>query len=200
MKKTLSINLSGMVFNIDDDAYRELQVYLSQIESHFADAEESKEILADIEARIAELFKERINDAKQVIVIKDVEEVIEILGRAEEIGESGDSSRESKKERFGPSGYRRIYRDPDNRVLGGVCSGMGAYFRIDPIIVRIIFIIGALIGIGTGLIIYLILWIAIPEAKTTAQKLEMKGEPVNISNIGKSVKEEFNRVRKNMNI
>jgi phage shock protein PspC (stress-responsive transcriptional regulator) len=200
MKKTLSINLSGMVFDIDDDAYRELQIYLTQIESHFADAEESKEILADIEARIAELFKEKVNGSKQVIIIEDVEEVIKILGRPEEIGESVDSSEESKRDRFGPSGYRRIYRDPDNRILGGVCSGMGAYFHIDPIIIRIIFVIGTLIGIGTGLIIYLILWIVIPEAKTTVQKLEMKGEPVNISNIGKSVKEEFNRVRKNMNL
>lgn len=199
MKKTLSINLSGMVFNIDDDAYRELQVYLSQIESHFADIDESKEILADIEARIAELFNERVNDVKQVIVMKDVKEVIEILGRPEEIGGSGDSSGERKREKFGPSGYKRMYRDPDNRILGGVCSGMGAYFGIDPIILRIIFVV-AVLGFASGLIIYLILWIVIPEAKTTAQKLEMRGEPVNVSNIGKTVKEEFNRVKNNMNL
>jgi len=95
--------------------------------------------------------------------------------------------------------YKRMYRDQDNRILGGVCSGMGAYFRIDPIILRIIFVV-AVLGFASGLIIYLILWVVIPEAKTTAQKLEMRGEPVNVSNIGKTVKEEFNRVKNNMNL
>ena len=199
MKRTLSINLSGSVFNIDDDAYNLLKKYLDLIESHFADEKEGREIISDIESRIAELFKERITDYKQVIVIKDVEEIIEIMGQPEEIGDPMDASGTGGREKFGPSRYRRIYRDPDNRILGGVCGGMGAYWHIDPLIIRIIFAVASLIFLS-GVLIYLILWIVIPEAKTTAQKLEMRGEPVNISNIGKAVKEEFQNFKKKMNL
>ena len=199
MKRAISINLGGIVFNIDDDAYRELQAYLTQIESCFSDREESKEIMNDIEVRIAELFNEKITDYKKVITSKDVNEIIEVMGRPEQFGETEKESKHEQRERFGPSGYRRMYRDPDNRILGGVCSGMSAYWRIDPIILRILFVI-AFLGFGTGLIIYIILWVVIPEAKTKAQKLEMMGEKVNVSNIGNAFKEEFNNVKKNMNL
>ncbi len=92
-----------------------------------------------------------------------------------------------------------MYRDPDNRILGGVCAGMGAYWGADPLIIRIIFVVATLIFLS-GAIIYLILWVVLPEAKTTAQKLEMRGEPVTISNIGKAVKEEFENIKKKMNL
>ena len=199
MKRAISINLGGIVFNIDDDAYRELQAYLTQIESCFSDREESKEIMNDIEVRIAELFNERITDYKKVITSKDVNDIIDIMGGPEQFGEPENEPTRKQRERFGPSGYRRMYRDPDNRILGGVCSGMSAYWQIDPIILRILFVI-AFLGFGTGLIIYIILWIVLPEAKTKAQKLEMMGEKVNVSNIGKAFKEEFNNVKKNMNL
>ncbi len=199
MKRAISINLGGIVFNIDDDAYRELQAYLTQIESCFSDREESKEIMNDIEVRIAELFNERITDYKKVITSKDVNDIIGVMGGPEQFGETENGSTQKQRERFGPSGYRRMYRDPDNRILGGVCSGMSAYWQIDPIILRILFVI-AFLGFGTGLIIYIILWIVLPEAKTKAQKLEMMGEKVNVSNIGKAFKEEFNNVKKNMNL
>ena len=199
MKRAISINLGGIVFNIDDDAYRELQAYLTQIESCFSDREESKEIMNDIEARIAELFNERITDYKKVITSKDVRDITDVMGGPEQFGETEKESTHRQRERFGPSGYRRMYRDPDNRILGGVCSGMSAYWRIDPIILRILFVI-AFLGLGTGLIIYIILWIVLPEAKTKAQKLEMMGEKVNVSNIGKAFKEEFDNVKKNMNL
>ncbi len=199
MKRAISINLGGIVFNIDDDAYRELQAYLTQIESCFSDREESKEIMNDIEVRIAELFNERITDYKKVITSKDVNDIIDIMGGPEQFGETENESTHKQRERFGPSGYRRMYRDPDNRILGGVCSGMSAYWQIDPIILRILFVI-AFLGFGTGLIIYIILWIVLPEAKTKAQKLEMMGEKVNVSNIGKAFKEEFNNVKNNMNL
>ena len=199
MKKTLSINLRGSVFNIDDDAYQLLRNYLNLIERHFGNEEESKEIISDIESRIAELFKERITDFKQVITIMDVEEIIDIMGQPEEIIDPGDSDQYGKRERFGPSGYRRMYRDPDNRILGGVCSGMAAYWGTDPLIIRIIFVVATLIFLS-GAVIYLILWVVLPEAKTTAQKLEMRGEPVNISNIGKAVKKEFENIKKKMNL
>ncbi len=199
MKRAISINLGGIVFNIDDDAYRELQAYLTQIESCFSDREESKEIMNDIEVRIAELFNEKITDYKKVITSKDVNEIIGIMGSPEQFGEPENESTHKQRERFGPSGYRRMYRDPDNRILGGVCSGMSAYWQIDPLILRILFVI-AFLGFGTGLIIYIILWVVLPEAKTKAQKLEMMGEKVNVSNIGKAFKEEFNNVKNNMNL
>jgi phage shock protein PspC (stress-responsive transcriptional regulator) len=194
MKITVSINLGGYFFNIDEDAYAELKVYLRNLELHFAREESSSEILSDIETRMAELFRAKITSYKQVINIEDVNQVISVLGTPEDIS---DSEGPGSREKFTTPGYHRMYRDPDNRVIGGVCSGMGAYWSIDPVIVRIIFIALALAG-GIGVMVYLILYIVLPEAKTTTQKIEMKGDPVNIHNIKEAVKKEFDSVRKNM--
>ena len=194
MKITVSINLGGYSFNIDEDAYAELKMYLRNLELHFAREESASEILSDIETRMAELFRTKITSYKQVINIEDVRQAISVLGTPEDIS---DSDGPTSREKFSSPGYHRMYRDPDNRVIGGVCSGMGAYWNIDPVIVRIIFIALALAG-GIGVMVYLILYIVLPEAKTTAQKIEMKGEPVNIHNIKEAVKKEFDSVRKNM--
>jgi phage shock protein PspC (stress-responsive transcriptional regulator) len=195
MKITVSINLGGYSLNIDEDAYAELKMYLRNLELHFAREESSSEILSDIETRMAELFRAKLNSYKQVINIDDVRQVISVLGTPEDISDNEDPS---AREKFASPGYHRMYRDPDHRVIGGVCSGMGAYWDIDPVIVRVIFV--ALAFAGIGVLIYLILYIAIPEAKTTAQKIEMHGNPVNIHNIKDSVKKEFNNVRKNMKL
>jgi phage shock protein PspC (stress-responsive transcriptional regulator) len=194
MKITVSINLGGYSFNIDEDAYAELKLYLKNLELHFAGEESSSEILSDIETRMAELFRTKITNYKQVINIEDVRQAISVLGTPEDIS---DNDGPSAREKFSSPGYHRMYRDTDHRIIGGVCSGMGAYWNIDPLIVRILFIALALAG-GLGVMVYLILYIVIPEAKTTAQKIEMKGNPVNIHNIKESVKKEFNDVRKNM--
>ena len=194
MKITISINLGGSSFNIDEDAYAELKIYLRNLELHFADEESSSEILSDIEARIAEIFRSKLTAYKQVISMDDVRQAISVLGTPEDISDgNGDSS----GSRHSGQGYHRMYRDPDNRIIGGVCAGMGAYWDIDPLILRIIFIALILAG-GVGAIVYLILYIVLPEARTTAQKIEMKGEPVNIQNIKDAVKKEFNSVRKKM--
>ena len=197
MKKTVSVNLNGQVFSIDEDAFEKLNQYLQNIEKHFANESERKEIIADIEARIAELFKERITDYKQVINIADVEAVIKVMGDPNEFAgdeENTQNQNQQQEQSINYKRYRRMYRDPDNRVIGGVCSGLGAYWAFDPTILRVIFIVLAVFG-GSGLIIYLILWIVLPEARTTVQKLEMRGEPVNVSNIGNFVKEEFEHVK-----
>jgi phage shock protein PspC (stress-responsive transcriptional regulator) len=194
MKITVSANLGGYFFNIDEDAYAELKMYLRNLELHFAGEESASEILSDIETRLAELFRTKITNYKQVIDIEDVRQAISVLGTPEDIS---DSEGKSSREKFSSPGYHRMYRDPDNRIIGGVCSGMGAYWHIDPLILRIIFLALILAG-GVGLIVYLILYIVLPEAKTTAQKIEMKGEPVNIHNIKDAVKKEFDSVRKNM--
>lgn len=195
MKITVSINIGGMAFHIDEDAYTELKIYLRNLDRYFAKEPGSAEIMADIEARIADLLKARINDYKQVVTIQDVREVINTLGTPEDISDDSGSGHD----RLGNIGYHRMYRDPDNRIIAGVCSGMAAYWRIDPWIVRVIFIIISLPG-GLGILIYVILWIVLPEAKTTAQKIEMKGEPVNIHNIKDSVKQEFDNVKEKMNL
>lgn len=196
MKITLSVNLGGYSFNIDDDAYEELKRYLKNLELHFAGEESSAEILSDIETRMAELFRTKITGYKQVITIQDVKQVISILGTPEDIA---DNEGKSTRDKFATPGYHRMYRDPDHRIIGGVCSGMGAYWDIDPWIMRVIFIALVVAG-GLGVLVYLILYIVLPEAKTTAQKIEMKGEPVNIHNIKESVKQEFDNVRKNMKL
>jgi phage shock protein PspC (stress-responsive transcriptional regulator) len=196
MKITVSVNLGGYSFNIDEDAYSELKRYLKNLEIHFAGEESSSEILSDIENRMAELFRAKLTSYKQVINIADVNEVISIMGSPEDIS---DNEGPSRKEKFSTPGPHRMYRDPDKRIIGGVCSGMGAYWDIEPWIIRVIFIALVMAG-GLGILIYLILYIVLPEAKTTAQKIEMKGAPVNIHNIKESVKTEFNNVRKNMKL
>ena len=196
MKITVSINLGGYSFNIDDDAYAELKRYLKNLELHFAGEESSSEILSDIETRMAELFRAKLTSYKQVINIEDVYQIIKVLGTPEDISENeGPTARD----KFSSPGYHRMYRDSDHRVIGGVCAGMAAYWNTELWLVRLIFFILALMG-GVGILIYFILYIVLPEARTTAEKIEMKGNPVNIHNIKDSVKKEFDNVRKNMKL
>ncbi|MEE4198545.1 MAG: PspC domain-containing protein [Bacteroidales bacterium] len=198
MKTTITVNLGGLVFHIDEDAYEMLNTYLIAIEKQFGSEAERQDILADIEARLAELFTEMLKDKRDVIRKEEVSQVIEILGEPEAFTEGeADPGESSRKKSYTYQATKRLYRDPDNRVLGGVCGGLGAYFNIDAIVFRILFIL-IFFGMGSGLLIYIILWIAIPEAVTTAQKLEMRGEPITIENIKKAVREEFENVRKNM--
>ncbi len=195
MKKALKINLSGQIFHIDEDAYEKLKVYLDTISSHFSNASESKEIISDIELRIAELFREKMSNENQVISIKEVDEVIDIMGRPEEIADE-DESAGSKRNRE-KRASRRLYRDPDNAVIGGVSAGLGAYFNVDVLLIRILFIIFLFFG-GGSLFLYIILWIAVPRAETAAEKLEMKGEKVNVTNIEKAIRDEYDDVKDNL--
>jgi len=197
MKRTLTINLGGLVFHMDEDAYEALRAYLGRLESHFPDPAERREVLEDIERRMAEILQEKTGHKKQVVSLQDIDELISVLGDPDEIGESGEEAGEKSGETYyRASGYRRIYRNPDDRVLGGVCGGLGAYFNISPLLFRILFVIFFFAG-GSGLLVYIILWIVVPEAHTRAQKMEMRGEPVTFENLGKTVREEFNEVKKN---
>lgn len=195
MKITVSINLGGYSFNIDEDAYAELKRYLKNLEFHFAGEESSSEILSDIETRMAELFRTKLTSYKQVINIQDVQQVISVLGTPEDIS---DTEGPSAREKFSSPGYHRMYRDPDHRVIGGVCAGIAAYWNLELWLVRVVFLILAMMGVG--FLIYLILYIVLPEARTTTEKIQMKGNQVNIHNIKDSVKKEFETVRKNMNL
>jgi len=203
MKTTITINLGGIVFHIDDDAYEMLHTYLMAIEKQFISDEERKEVMSDIEARLSELFSEILGQKRDVIMKDDVSKIVKIMGEPEDFiddetqNESSSSSQQSRRKNKSQKTSKRLFRDPDNRILGGVCGGLGAYFNIDPLVFRIIFILLSF-GMFAGIVIYIILWIVIPEATTTAQKLEMRGEPITIENIKKAVREEFDNVRKNM--
>ncbi len=196
MKKTLTVNISGQVYHIDEDGFEVLQNYLVTLKNHFKNQDGGQEIIDDIELRIAELFGERISSFKQVITIEDVDEVIEQLGQPFEMDSDQAKGEESTKGSSfeGEKKHRRFYRDSDRKVIGGVCSGISSYFNIDPVIVRIVFLLLLVFG-GSSFWIYVILWIAIPEAKTTVEKLEMSGEPVNVDNIEKKIKSEFDGIK-----
>ncbi|MFN8258293.1 MAG: PspC domain-containing protein [Bacteroidales bacterium] len=196
MKKTIRINISGLIFNIDEDAYNKLQQYLGSITNKFLNTNEGNEIIADVEARIAELFQERIGDRKEVINLPDIDYVIEIMGAPEEFEDSQQDEPDREDEIPDRKPTRKIYRDSEKRVLGGLAAGIAAYFNIDPLIVRVIFIVFTLFY-GTSILVYLLLWIMIPEAKTRSQKLEMRGKDINLSNIETSIKSEFHEVKKN---
>ncbi len=193
MKKTLTINLAGMVYHIDEDAYAKLRVFLEKLDKKLKNEVNKKEIISDIEARIAELLNERLNGNRQVVILADIDYIVDTIGDPDVIFSDSFTS-ESEQQNFYKKKYRRMYRDPDNRVIAGVCSGLAAYWHLDPTIVRIVFVALAFFG-GGGLIIYLILLIVLPEAQTTAQKLEMRGEPVTIESIKNFFTEEFENVK-----
>ena len=171
MKKTTYINLSGMAFKIEEDAYERLGSYLDAIETRLGQ-EEASETLNDIESRMAEIFSGVLHLSDKAITIEDVEEVIKTLGNPDDFGvnepENKEKPNRKKKETFKS---RRLYRDPNNRILGGICTGLGTYFNIDPVLFRILFLLG--IFSGVGVIAYIILWIIIPKAMTIEQHAQM---------------------------
>lgn len=191
MKKTFTINISGSVFHIEEDAYEVLQKYLINLKNHFGNGEEGKEILADIEARIAEICTVKSADWKNLITLDLVNEVIETMGTPESISQEADDEEPLPGQ---VKSKKRLYRDPEHRVLGGVCGGLAAYFDMDVAIMRIIFVL-IIIATGVGAFAYLILWIAVPKAVNTAQRLEMRGQNVSVKNIEKFLKEETDAVK-----
>lgn len=194
MNKTVNINLGGMFFHIDEDAYQKLSRYFEAIKRSLTNSNGQDEIIKDIEMRIAELFAEKHSAGKQVISIRELDEVIAVMGQPEDYRIDNDDAEQSKQNFTNQSRpIKKLYRDKDGGMIGGVLAGLGHYFGIDKVWIRIFFLI-LLLSYGIGLIPYLILWIVMPEAVTTSEKLEMTGEPVNISNIEKKVRAEFENV------
>ena len=184
MNTTITIHLAHTLFHVDSDAYALLKNYLNKLEKSFAQTEGKQEILEDIEVRIVELFSQYTIREGYVISEKNVNDVIEILGAPEDISEE-----ETQEESTKSYAQKKLYRDTDERIIGGVASGLGHYFGIDRVWIRLILIILVLSSIGGVVFVYILLWAIIPEAKTTSEKLRMRGEPVNISNIEKKIKE-----------
>ncbi len=196
MNKTININLGGFFFHIDEEAYQKLRRYLASISKSLSEDSQGKnEIIADIEARISELLSEKITDARQVVNESDIEDIIVIMGQPEDYAEAEEAySDASYSYSRNKASGKKLFRDGDDKFLGGVASGIAHYFNIDTIWIRLLFLITTLAGVGIGILVYIILWILLPEAKTTAEKLQMEGEPVNIDNIEKKIREEFTNV------
>ncbi|WP_139956425.1 PspC domain-containing protein [Flavicella sediminum] len=193
MNKTININLGGFFFHIDEVAYQVLKRYLEAIAKSLSDDPQGKnEIIQDIEARISELLSENIKDERQVVNEEDINAVIKIMGQPEDYGDGDESYTETTYQRTSATS-RKLFRDGEDKFLGGVASGFAHYFSIDTIWMRLAFIL-LTITIGFGIPIYILLWILLPEARTTAEKLQMEGEPVTIDNIERKIKKEIDNV------
>jgi phage shock protein PspC (stress-responsive transcriptional regulator) len=205
MKKTLTVNLGGTVFHIDEDAYQLLDNYLSNLRIHFSKEEGADEIMSDFELRISEILNERVRLGNEVITIGHVETVIKRMGKVEELfdeepvssgnyNQTHHTTGEAGRERVS----RRLFRDPDDRILGGVCGGLAAYLGWDPTPTRLlVFLLMFLFGVTIP--IYFILWMIVPMARTATEKLQMRGESITVENIGKTVTDGFERVSNNVN-
>ncbi len=191
MNKTININLGGFFFHIDENAYQKLKRYLDAISRSLSDDPQGKnEIIADIEARISELLSERITDARQVVNEGDIDEVIAIMGQPEDYTEAEESYSENYTYTRKRNPNKKLFRDSDSKFLGGVASGLAHYVNVDTIWIRLAFILAA-VTTGIGVLAYIILWVLLPEARTTTEKLQMEGEPVNIDSIEKKIRNEF---------
>lgn len=211
MKKTLNINLAGFPFTIDEDAYNLLKDYLDTIRYAFDTNDDSVEIASDIESRIAELLLENEESGVRIITFDEVSKIIERIGQPSEfievedevrISDDGKPAEQEIKIESGPTPppytgtpappvRKKLFRDPQNSMLGGVCSGLAAYLNMDPTIIRIITVVLFFLSATTVAIAYIILWIVVPEARTPLQRMQMMGQDTTMENIGKTVTENF---------
>jgi phage shock protein PspC (stress-responsive transcriptional regulator) len=201
MNKVISINIGGSIFQVEENAYTRLNEYLNSLKQYFMNKPEGNEVITDIENRIAELLQEKLNALKSAITSDDVNEVISSMGSPKDFAMEEEETQHEQNSTGAQSNTQqnqharaRIYRDPEGRIMGGVCSGLGYYFNIDPLWIRLIFVVLMFAG-GSAILIYIVLWIIIPEAKTTAEKLQMRKEKINVDNIQKSVQTEFSKVK-----
>ncbi len=196
MNKTININLANILFHIDEGAYNKMRLYLESVKRSFANTPGSDEIIADIEARIAELFHEKLENERQVITQKEVDEVIIIMGQPEDYMVDEDIFQDEPKSRTTSEQRRvkKLYRDTEMKYVAGVSIGLAHYVGINPIWIRLLWVFLTVSSAGGFILLYGLLWILIPEAATTSQKLDMRGEDINISNIERKVKEGFDDV------
>lgn len=192
MKKALQISIAKTIFTIEEDAYAMLEKYLNEVKEHFKSTEGSDEIVSDIENRIAEQLLE---SGEKIVSLPLIQKVVDTMGKVEDFGDSGDisSEEEPKSDKKNPL-RKKLYRNPDDLLIGGVCSGLGAYFGVDPVWVRLFFVVLTLFS-GFGIVAYIVLWIVVPEAKTNSQKLEMTGSPITLETLSETVKERVEEVK-----
>lgn len=205
MKKIIDVNIAGVNFSMEDDAYFLLKNYLGRFEASIPDKREAREVMEDVEARVMEIFNEKRSFPNQVIGIELVRTVIEHLGEVDEnegetLGSEATSNQSQQSEEYAGAhtyennsqtytdeygyvkGEKYLFRNPDDKKIAGICSGLAAYFGIDVTIVRVLFAITAWVY-GTALFVYIILWICVSEAKTVADKLKMRGQATTLDNM-----------------
>lgn len=196
MKKTLTANISGTVFHIEEDAYDTLQRYLGGIRGQFAGTDGRDEIMADIEARIAELLTERLDGRRQVVSLADVEHVMAIMGRPEDFAEGEVNEPDTQEQATQEArGRKRFFRDDDDKWVGGVLGGLGAYIGMDPLWLRVAMIVLVWASVGVLIPMYILLWILVPKAQSSADRLQMRGEAVTVENIKRVVEEGAERMK-----
>lgn len=199
MNKTIIININGTVFHIEENAYEILKQYMTGIKRHFFDSEDSLEITTDIENRVAELFTEILaNESRQAIIDQDVTNVISQMGAVEDFeGAAAAAGQPGNYVYNSEATTRRLFRDPDSHLVAGVCSGIANYFDTQAIWIRLVFAISILFA-GTGLFLYLVLWIVLPKAITRADRMAMKGEKLDLQGFKKNFEEEVSSVRERL--
>lgn len=191
MKEITRIHLAKTPYDIELDAKEVLQKYLSEIKQMMG----SEDAMYEIEARMVELLGERGVQSNGIITMSDVEDLRSKMGLPKEFSDS--ESNEDSQADLTPSNSpaKRLMRDTDNAIFGGVCAGIAAYWGINPLWVRLLFIISPFITFGTALLVYIIIWISLPEAKTAAEKLQMRGEPVTLDSLKKAANNSESKYR-----
>lgn len=184
MKKVLNIGIGGRSFIINEDAYQRLDAYLENFKKKMQMGYQTKEVMDDLEMRIAELIEEQLQSKQEVVTLSMVNKIVSQLGMPDGSEENAYSYAPPRQDGYEPPVTKKLYRDPDNKALGGVCSGFAAFFGVDTMLIRLIFLVAIVAG-TIGFWIYLIFWVVVPVAKTPAQKCEMRGIPVTAENMRK---------------
>ncbi len=188
MKKVININIAGSVFYVEDDAFATLQNYLDSVSKHFSSLPDHEEVVKDFEARIAERFLERPNGKEAVITKTEVDELIKNMGTVEDFNKE---EQEDEKKHTGNQNQnkapKKLFRNPDDKMIAGVASGLAAYIGAEPTLVRLVFLVFLLFG-GSAILFYIILWIIMPEAKTPTEKMQMSGEAVTLATLDETLK------------
>jgi phage shock protein PspC (stress-responsive transcriptional regulator) len=199
MNKTIIININGIVFHIEEDAYEILKSYMTDVQRHFMHSADSLEITTDIENRIAEMFNEiLLKEGKQVVVVQDVKTVVEQMGSVEDFESVDEGAKPNAQQAFNyNTESRRLFRDPDDHLVAGVCAGIANYFDFNPVWIRLLFAI-AIAFAGTGLVLYVILWIVVPKAVTRADRMAMKGQKLDLQGFKNNFEEEISGLRNNL--
>jgi hypothetical protein len=195
MNKTVSIHLQGVPFIFEEQAYDRLNAYLQQLKQVLQKEEGSDEIIQDIELRMVELIQQQLTPFKQVVELSVIEQIIIKLGQPEDFSDDTTASSETTSIEQDDSVEKRLFRDGDRAMIGGVCAGVAAYFNVDVVIIRAIYIF-TFLTFGIGFLLYLVLWALVPIAKTSSDKLRMKGQHVNIENMKSELEDAANRIKK----
>lgn len=201
MEKTIIINIGNTIIHIEESAYELLKVYLNEVKQHFVNHADDLEIVTDIENRIAELLTEQLEaQKKQVVDANDVNLVIAQMGRVQDF----DGAEENEEEPVLNSNYqfhadKKLYRDMDDRVIAGVCAGIAHYINTEAKWIRLAALLSVFLG-GAGFLVYAILWIIMPKAKSRIERMEMKGEPANLQGFQKNLDEELLAVKQGLAI